>query len=318
MYPIRLTRPIWCQTFYKDHICSDNCNIEYNINNSILRISYTSECIFPEKIEPTHIRISNFKECVFINDKINIPREVNVLVDYPMNNDYITLHNFNKDDIRVEDVLQLYQDLYKEIYKEEESKSTERLFRLKLECKECSDNSYKLDELSKFIEHDPNMFNEQCNICFENDEKKLFKIIKCKHIFHLECLSKWFNTMKIDNDTGMSVNSNSCPLCRQSLIYCNNCNGERIYDEEYRGVVIPFNEDINLRTIRIETDGPYQIHSLYFEELFFKGIMYDRITNTINLVPFDELDNDDDIEINDIEGIEINNIENIPFTLLNQ
>jgi hypothetical protein len=41
---------------------------------------------------------------------------------------------------------------------------------------------------------------------------------------------------------------------------------------------------------RIETDGPYRIHSLYYEELYFKGIEYNKVENTIRLLPFERLD----------------------------
>jgi len=56
---------------------------------------------------------------------------------------------------------------------------------------------------------------EDCSICIEkllvNNENKLLKINKCKHIFHLECIYPWFN------EKYTSHNQVDCPLCRQSI-----------------------------------------------------------------------------------------------------
>ena len=46
--------------------------------------------------------------------------------------------------------------------------------------------------------------NYQCNICFDSfHEKELLKQLRCKHIFHKECLSQWI------------LNQKNCPTCNQ-------------------------------------------------------------------------------------------------------
>ena len=46
--------------------------------------------------------------------------------------------------------------------------------------------------------------NHQCNICFDSfQEKELLKQLRCKHIFHKECLSQWV------------LNQKCCPTCNQ-------------------------------------------------------------------------------------------------------
>lgn len=47
----------------------------------------------------------------------------------------------------------------------------------------------------------------ECSICFDNVEigKEVFDL-KCKHIFHKDCVQEWFNRSKV------------CPNCRSSLI----------------------------------------------------------------------------------------------------
>ena len=45
---------------------------------------------------------------------------------------------------------------------------------------------------------------DQCSICLENytDNENIIQL-KCTHIFHQECIMKWFQT-----------NQKNCPLCR--------------------------------------------------------------------------------------------------------
>jgi hypothetical protein len=44
----------------------------------------------------------------------------------------------------------------------------------------------------------------ECSICFEKINKKSISL-KCNHIFHKECISKWLQE------------NNSCPLCREKV-----------------------------------------------------------------------------------------------------
>jgi hypothetical protein len=52
-------------------------------------------------------------------------------------------------------------------------------------------------------------YNTICSICLDyitNDYKKT----NCNHIFHNQCLDKWFE------------HNNTCPLCRQCILLYNN------------------------------------------------------------------------------------------------
>ncbi|NBP59330.1 RING-H2 finger protein, partial [bacterium] len=131
-----------------------------------------------------------------------------------------------------------------------------------------------------------------CSICFEtiypgNEQPELYTIRNCKHIFHQQCILKWFKTPKVVNADETIPTTNSCPICRQSIIFCETCKGTTVVKETFFGSVPPYDPESDQD--RIETDGPYGIHTIYYEELYFKGVLYDRIHNTISLLPLEEV-----------------------------
>lgn len=309
MYPIRVNRPVWTRSFLKTHECSDLCNTQYEIRDNMIRISYQTGCMFPEKVEPLISHISDHKNIKFIDEILNIPNQVNLLIDFPLKEPFIQKHTFDKVMIRMSDILEVFDQIYIRIYKEEEEKSTKQEFFIEKECMDCREEEYNEENLSNFISeckeccepidsgsdesNESNDSNEskECSICFESDDQSsLFQINNCKHIFHRPCIVKWFNTPKVVNEDESLPNTNSCPVCRQSIIYCNTCKGTRKIKERYFGSVPPF--DPNSNENRIETDGPYQIHTIYYEELYVKGILYDRIHNTISLLPLENVNDE--------------------------
>lgn len=58
----------------------------------------------------------------------------------------------------------------------------------------------------KFIE------NTQCPICYieysENNESDICQLIQCTHIYHRDCIKKWY----------IQSNQYSCPTCRSEII----------------------------------------------------------------------------------------------------
>jgi len=62
----------------------------------------------------------------------------------------------------------------------------------------------EMRDVTTNITYIPN--NEACSICINNYTiiDTICKLNKCIHIFHLECIKKWFDTSK----------TLSCPLCR--------------------------------------------------------------------------------------------------------
>ena len=45
---------------------------------------------------------------------------------------------------------------------------------------------------------------KECSICFDDINENDKKILNCNHVYHEECIEKWF-----------SIN-HQCPLCRKS------------------------------------------------------------------------------------------------------
>lgn len=56
------------------------------------------------------------------------------------------------------------------------------------------------------------MLEDDCTVCFEyaGDEKSQF-LTPCQHIFHRECLLRWFTTCEAQR------NAKTCPMCRRDL-----------------------------------------------------------------------------------------------------
>lgn len=289
MYPIRVSRPVWTRSFLKNHTCSELCHTQYEIRDSLIRITYQSGCLFPENVEPINVHISSHQEIEYIDEILNIPNQVNLLIEHPLNRPFTEKHVFNQVTIRLSDVIEAFDKIYNRIYKEEEEKATKKEYFLEKECPDCKEEDYNDENLSNFITSCSDSDEKECSICFESDENsELFSINNCKHVFHKPCILKWFNTPKMLNEDESLPNTNSCPVCRQSIIYCITCKGTRKIKERFFGSVPPF--DPSSDENRIQTDGPYEIHTIYYEELFFKGILYDRIHNTISLLPLEQLE----------------------------
>tara|TARA_B110000208_G_C11783628_1_gene434768 strand:+ start:2204 stop:2533 length:330 start_codon:yes stop_codon:yes gene_type:complete len=79
-------------------------------------------------------------------------------------------------------------------------------------CKSNNDFNEKI-LMKKVIESD--ILNNQCSICLEeNNIKKSFKL-KCNHIFHRECIKKWYK--QVNNNYEYTLEF-TCPLCKTSLV----------------------------------------------------------------------------------------------------
>jgi len=284
MYPIRISRPIWSMTFSRPHICTELCNTEYELTTGLLRLTYTPTCLFPEKIEPMNVHISNHSSNLIYTDDIipEIPKTVNIMINYPMMTEVVREVTFQNDEIKMSDVLKVFDEIYREIYEEEEKTASRRQYTIKKNCDTCDTAFYSSDNLTQHIQPITNTVNESnCNICFE-EVGDFFKLY-CGHIFHFGCIEKWYKTIKSDDTSLQELKfSNSCPNCRTPIIQCLRCRGMNYTTEDFYGVTPPYSIDYPLS--RLLTDGTYKIFGHYYEELYFKGLIYEKKTNTFSLI----------------------------------
>jgi hypothetical protein len=156
--------------------------------------------------------------------------------------------------------------LYEFIYQEEERTATPQSYNLKKICNSCTDK--KFDD---YVEHVTDLPKSDCSICYNefNDNEDILKL-KCKHIYHSECIRKWAST------------SSTCPICRYNIIECKNCDGSGIINYQFTGVVIPVDErGINLN--RNYTNGIFGIYNHDLDDLLIESLSYDRIEKRLHI-----------------------------------
>lgn len=281
MYPIRTNRPLWSKCFFKNHICTEVCNTEYELIDRNFRFSFRTSCMYPQNIEPINIHLSKYTD--FIDTTVIIPTNVKLLFHHPFNKPIIKEYSFETTPVLMSEILKVFDTIYKELYKDEEEHTTEKTYNLENPCVECKDEDYSIEHIDQYITQTTET-TDSCNICFEEGDENnpLIKINRCNHIYHKKCLLNWYNTPKTLTDGDQIPFSNSCPNCRKTIIYCQNCDGNLVTRETFVGKIPPYIPG----RIRVETDGPYQIHSFYYEDLSFKGIMFNTTTKILSLLPF--------------------------------
>lgn len=280
MYPIRANRPMWSKCFFKQHTYTELCNTEYELFDCTFRFSFRTTCLYPQNLEPINIHLSKYTD--FIDITVNIPTKVKLLFHHPFNTPILKEHTFESSPVLLSEIVKVFDTIYKELYIDEEEHTTEKTYELENPCLECKDEDYSIDYIDQYITNIEN--NCSCNICFEefqSEDNPIIKINRCSHIYHKNCVLNWYNTPKTLTDGDQIPYSNSCPNCRKTIIYCQNCDGNLCNRETFVGKIPPYVPS----RVRVETDGPYGIHSFYYEDLMFKGIMYNTNTNILSLLP---------------------------------
>ena len=72
---------------------------------------------------------------------------------------------------------------------------------------------------------------ETCSICQESENVLKLQKTKCGHLFHLSCLNRWAKIesrkkRKADGQDDYSETFFKCPMCREELEICYNCDEE--------------------------------------------------------------------------------------------
>jgi len=274
IYPIRTTRRQWNIFFYCKHECGTNC--EYLILNNDsgdggLTLERNSEfidgkCPKSSKMEKTHIRLSSFdKNNPYSSDGPLFNSEEEVISDkaftvslyYPFSfifDIFIT----SAEGFTLRDLVHSLKILYKFIYEEEERTATPQLFSLKRVCSSCG-----VKHLSDFVDKEEEKNEDECSICYERISEKESVKLKCKHVFHKDCMEQWVKK------------SGTCPLCRYNIFLCDKCSGRGVVYYQYSGVVIPLEQRGAIMN-RNQSNGIFGIHSYDFEDLILKSMYYDN------------------------------------------
>lgn len=206
--------------------------------------------------EPFHISFSTLRDCQDYEIQ-GLPPEIHMGIFYPCSNPCISLF-YPSSTMKLSQLLDHFLILYTTMYHIEEATASRLINNYTEECKECNHSFPTIP-----VAEDEAV--EECSIC--KSEVPNVKLIRCKHIFHQECVQRWFETRR------------TCPLCRTPMgEECIHCNGSGVIErsEEQASFRLPSGE-------RNETDGVYGIHSFFLEDLYFCTLIWDKRRNLLYL-----------------------------------
>lgn len=246
-YPIRMSRKEWIIPIYWNHNCTTlSCSRSVcDKNNQI------------ERIYPPVQYNEDIVNCICDLDAIVIPdTEFYMYLNFPLSSEIDIRIEYPSGNISKRMLLKMISNIYQDIYEEEEQTSTPQTYMVTHTChcieKDLSESVEEVREFKKL---------EECCIC--NDKYSMNNIpikLKCDHVYHKKCIKKWSNT------------SLTCPICRESIIECNDCNGEQVQSFDIYCRVIPK----EFRQYRNETDGIYGIYGFDIDELVIRSLIYNR------------------------------------------
>ena len=285
MYPIRTTRRKWDIKLYRYHNCTEYCGIkvvnDYEYPEQLLIIDNpnykNNKCEKYKKVEPTLIRIVDYDDNnanigdigkLYNSDSKVIPNNsFTILLSFPLS--YMLEINIISDNngFSLKDVIKYIKIFYEFIYEEEERTSTAQVYNLKKKCYSCMTK----DMLKYIRKIEPPSIETECPICCSNyEEDDNISQLQCSHIFHNDCIKKWF------------INSGTCPMCRSNVFECKNCDGSGIINYQFSGILIPVeNRSGNLN--RNMTNGIFGIYNYDLDDLFIESLKYDRIKKRLNV-----------------------------------
>lgn len=286
VYPIRTTKKEWNIPIYCYHQCNQRCSQMYvreETNDNTIRYILVdnpdyinNKCTRYSQLEKTLVQINSYDidnpmgitGPLYNPDMIVIPdKHFSVHISYPLLNPInvdIRAHTVNGFTLR--ELLYSIKTLYQYIYNEEERTSTPRSYHLKKLCNECHNkNSH---DYVKNIDKPP---NSDCSICYNSfTTSKQTGKLDCGHIYHNECIFKWFET------------ATTCPLCRSQIVKCDICNGTGTIYYDYNGVVIPIEHRGSILN-RNTTDGIFGIFGHDLEDLVIENIHYNRTEKVLTM-----------------------------------
>ena len=157
-------------------------------------------------------------------------------------------------------LIHIIKEIYKYAYKQEEETASEKTFEIKKKCFSCFGK--------KDVKNLPECDIGECCIC--NDSVDKLVKLHCNHTFHHNCIQTWIQK------------SNTCPLCRQTVHTCDQCNSKGYKIIEYTGKIIPL-ELRDSMLYRNTTNGIFGIYDFDFEDLYLNHMEYNRKEKLLKL-----------------------------------
>jgi len=285
VYPLRLTKRKWRIPIHVHHTCSERCARRF-IKDTDDPYRYIlmrnpdyvdGKCSRHDKIENGAVRISSFDPDnprgtvgdLYNPDEVVIPdQKINIDIDYPLTNCVNVTIDFGHPRITRCELLFMISTLYRQIYEEEERTSPPIEYIVSTTCESCEDKRFS-DYITTFTPPQ----KEECSICYSDYKEKEGCKLPCDHVFHEECATRW---LEQDEDT------NNCPLCRRTVLACNECDGKRITHEYHESVVIPL-EHRGMVLNRNRTRGIFGIYGHDLDDLGIEKFDYDRVNKKLHL-----------------------------------
>lgn len=238
------------------HQCSTTCNQECMNNNKFMKQTFN---IF---------RYRPYDEnYLFDPDIIVIPdRTFKICVRFPLTYyTRVTIDSNNDRGCTLGELLWIIRKVYIAIYKREEESANSHTHYIDEKCRHCHDDSiggYLERIKATNDETSTTITSEICSICHSDLEGE-HVLTECSHVFHGECLNVWLKRKR------------TCPLCRQDLMECKECNNTGIVQVAHQWKVIPREYRRKLFfNFRNNTDGVYGIHSYDIDQLYLHNLSY--------------------------------------------
>lgn len=293
VYPLRTSRKDWAIPLYCVHECNILCQKIYSQDRKDNSRYYlvdnpkykNGKCPQQGKTEKTLISLTDFdmnnpkgfSGPLYNPNMIVIPdKSCSVFVDYPLSRKIEVKLKASENGFTLKYLLFSLCSLYKFIYLEEERTAVPEIYTIKKRCQNCIDKN-----VNEYIKYVKDFSDFECSICFEREiedtnNKLSLSELQCTHTFHTHCILNWVETSYND------INPIKCPLCRQSLIKCDDCDSQGVIYHEYKGVVIPLCLRGNI-TNRNTTNGMFGIYGYDIEDLVIQNLYYDRINKNLYL-----------------------------------
>jgi hypothetical protein len=214
-------------------------------------------------VQITKILLSEFGQTENLDEvviKLGSSQELTVHVRFPLSLNVSFHRTMESREISRRTLLSLIAELYEEIYQVEEVTAPVYTYTALQRCDVCLDKPLDASLVQ-------NAKPEKCSICLEEGTDT--QLIKCSHTFHGECIRTWL------------ADNVSCPLCRESVHVCENCNGTQVLVNEFTASVLPLEH--RLDGYRNDTDGLFGIYRYDLDDLWIDDLFYNRLTQSLEL-----------------------------------